>query len=203
MIRWGRAAALTAALFMAVAVHAQTVEVNGVKLDESVDLRGSKLQLNGYGSRYRTVVKVYAAGLYLTRKAGTPEEVLAAPGPKRMSITMHREIDATELGKLFTRAVEDNMPKADFAKLVPGLIRMGQIFSDHKKLSPGDNFTIDWVPGTGTIISVKGRPQGEPFKEPEFFGAMMGIWLGKSPADARLKEELLGRRATGSGQPNN
>jgi hypothetical protein len=41
------------------------------------------------------------------------------------------------------------------------------------------------------LISVKGKPQGAPFKEPEFFGALLSIWLGKSPADWQLKNALL------------
>ena len=70
---------------------------------------------------------------------------------------------------------------------------MGQIFSDQKKMAAGENFTIDWIPGTGTIISVKGKQQGEPFKEPEFYAALMRIWLGPNPADAKLKDALLGK----------
>lgn len=184
-----------AVLLVAGALHAQPVTVSGIKYDESLDLRGSKLQLNGAGIRYRGPFKVYTAGLYMGRKAGTPEEAIAVPGAKRISITMLRDIDSGELGKLFTRGVEDNMDKAAFSKLVPGLLRMSQIFTDIKKLNTGDSFTIDWVPGTGTIISVKGVPQGEPFKEPEFYSALMRIWLGPSPADWRLKEHLLGKQA--------
>ncbi len=160
---------------------------------ETTELRGTKLQLNGAGTRYRGPFKVYTAGLYLTRKAHTPEEVLAPHGAKRLAITMLRDIDAGELGKLFVRSVEDNMDKTAFSRLVPGLMRMSQIFHDNKKLAAGDGLTIDWIPGAGTVISVRGVVQGEPFREPEFHAALMRIWLGPSPADWRLKEQLLGR----------
>ena len=53
--------------------------------------------------------------------------------------------------------------------------------------------SIDWVPGTGTVLTVKGVPQGEPFKEPEFFNALLRIWLGPNPADWKLKDALLGK----------
>ncbi len=162
---------------------------------EGTELRGSKLQLNGAGTRYRGPFKVYTAGLYLTRKAATPEEVLAQAGTKRLAVTMLRDIDAGELGKLFVRSVEDNMDKSAFSRLIPGLLRMSQIFSDNKRLAAGDGFTIDWIPGTGTVISVRGVAQGEPFREPEFYAALMRIWLGPAPADWRLKEHLLGREA--------
>ena len=182
-----------AALTLTFSAAAATVDVAGVKLEDSMDLQGSKLQLNGAGVRYKAVFKVYAAGLYMGKKAATPEEAYAVPGPKRISITMLRDIDSNELGKAFTKGFEENAPKGEFSKLIPGLVRMGQVFADQKKLVTGDNFTIDFIPGTGTIVTVKGKPQGEPFKEPEFFMALMRIWLGPHPADFRLKDALLGK----------
>lgn len=184
-----------AGLMLSLGVLAAPVEISGVKLDDPVEVRGTALQLNGAGIRYKAVFKVYVAGLYLGKKVATPEEAYTAPGPKRISITVLREIDSNELGKSFTTAFTENAPKGEMSKLIPGLIRMGQIFADQKKLLPGENFTIDWIPGTGTIISVKGKPQGEPFKEVEFFTALMRIWLGPQPADWRLKDALLGKAA--------
>ena len=179
-------------------VWAQDLDVGGVRFERRLDVGGNTLALNGAGIRYKAVFKVYAAGLYvpanLATKPSTPDALLAVTGPRRLAITMLREIDSNELGKLFTRGVEDNVPRSEYAKLVPGLIRMGEVFARHKRLMPGDTFTIDWVPGSGTVISVKGQPQGEPFKEPEFFNALLRIWVGKSPADHLLKEALLGTR---------
>jgi Chalcone isomerase-like len=188
------AAGLAALIFSAGALAA-TVDVGGVKIEDTVTVQNTKLALNGSGVRYKAVFKVYAAGLYVGKKVATPEEFFAATGPKRMSITMLREVDSNELGKTFTKGFEDNSPKSEMSKLIPGLIKMGQIFSDQKKLLAGENFTIDWIPGTGTVISVKGKPQGEPFKEPEFYAALMRIWFGPNPADWKLKDALLGKPA--------
>jgi Chalcone isomerase-like len=171
---------------------AVAVDINGIKVEESVDLKGSKLALNGAGTRYKGPFKVYVAGLYTAKKAGTLEEVIGQPGAKRLHATMVRDIDANELGKLLYRGVEDNMGKADMSKLVPGLLKMSELFSAHKNLRSGDTFTIDWVPGTGTLITVKGKIDGDVFKEPEFFKALMSIWLGPVPADFKLKDALLG-----------
>lgn len=172
---------------------AEPLVLGGVKFPASVELQGSRLLLNGAGLRYKAIFKVYAAGLYLEKKAATPAEVYALRGPRRISVTMLRDIDSGELGRLFSRGMEDNMDRAAFSKLVPGVLRMGQIFSDHKRLLAGEQFIVDWLPGTGTQVSVKGVPQGEPFKEPEFFNALLGIWLGNQPADLKLKDALLGR----------
>jgi hypothetical protein len=182
---------------LAAVCHAQ-VATSGIRYDAGTELRGgARLQLNGAGTRFRGPFKVYTAGLYLSRKAATADEALAVPGAKRLAVTMLRDIDASELGKLFIRSVEDNMDRSAFSKLIPGLMRMSQIFSDHRKLATGDSLTIDWIPGVGTVISVRGVPQGEPFRESEFFAALMRIWLGPVPADWQLKEQLLGRPLNG------
>ncbi len=183
------------AFILAGSAWSQAVTVADVKYEPTQVLGDSTVQLNGAGVRYKAVFKVYTAGLYLEKKASTPQEVASQRGPKRLSITMLREIDSTELGKLFSRGMEDNMDRAAFSRIVPGVLRMSQIFSDHKKLQAGDQFMIDWIPGTGTVITVKDKVQGEPFKEPEFFNALLGIWLGNLPADFKLKDALLGKPA--------
>lgn len=181
---------------------ADVTEVGGVKYDNVVTLANTKLQLNGAGVRYK-FVKVYTAGLYLTGKSATPEAVLAATGPRRMHIVMLREINADELGRLFTKGMEQNASREEFSKVIPGVIKMGEIFAARRKLASGDYFSIDYVPGVGSSIVVNGKPASEPIKEPEFFNALMKIWLGKSPADANLKEALLGKSAAAKDSPFN
>jgi hypothetical protein len=186
-------AALAALCSSAPALAQSATDVGGVKYESSVQVGNSRLQLNGAGIRYKAVFKVYTAGLYLGTKATTPEAVLAAPGAKRMHIVMLRDIDGNELGKLFTRGMQDNASKEDFSKSIAGTIRMSEIFSLRKKLTAGENFSVDWVPGVGTTVLINGKAAGEPIKEPEFFSSMMKIWLGNNPADGQLKEALLGK----------
>lgn len=192
--RWMKTAALAVALAMPLAAAAQEPArtVGGVAYPAQAGVGGQTLQLNGAGIRYKAIFKVYAAGLYLEKPAASLQEIAALPGPKRVSVTMLREIDSAELGKLFARGIEDNMERARFSRLVPGVLRMSDIFTQHKKLLPGENFSVDWVPGQGAQVFVKGQAQGAPFQEPEFFQALLGIWLGPHPADDQLKKALLG-----------
>jgi len=185
---------LAASLVLAqpLAALAAPVTVAGIKYEDSTQVGASKLVLNGAGLRSKAIFKVYTAALYLPAKATTTEAVIAQPGAKRMHIVMLREINAAELGKLFARGMEDNAPREEFSKSIAGVLTMSDIFFQYKKLSSGDYFTADWVPGTGTVISVNGKPAGQPIKEPEFYSALLKIWLGKSPADTLLKEGLLG-----------
>lgn len=187
---------LSAALFVNLGASAATTVIHGIKVEDSAVVGGVPLQLNGAGTRIKAIFKVYVGGLYTSKKVGTLEELLAAPGPKRLSMTFLREIEAGPFGKLLTRGVEDNVAKSEMSKLVPGLIRMSDIFTRYKVLVPGDVVTIDWIPGTGMVVTVttKGQAQvqDEAFKEPEFFKAIMSIWFGHSPADYLLKDAMLG-----------
>ncbi len=193
LLRTLTAAVLLAAAFAAPAQTATpTVEVGGVRIPATATVAGTPLALNGSGVRYRFVIKVYSAGLYLAGKAATPEQVFAMAGPKRVHIVALRELDANDFGRLFTKAMQDNASKEDFSKSINGVIRMGEAFSAKKRMGPGESFGIDWLPGQGTQIMVNGKPWGEPIKEPEFYNAMLRIWLGKNPVDSLLKDALLG-----------
>lgn len=190
-------------LAAALPAQADTVDLAGVKYETVETVGGMKLQLNGAGVRYKAIFKVYAAGLYLPTKMNTPEAIYAASNvPRRIHITMLRDIDGNELGKLFTQGMEKNSPREIFAKSINGTIKMADLFSKRKKLGSGDSFSVDWIPGTGTVISVNGKPEAEPIKEPEFYTALMSIWLGPAPADSMLKDALLGK-ASRSGRGGN
>lgn len=158
---------------------------------QSVEVAGQLLQRNGAGIRYKAIFKVYSAALYLEKPATSLAEVAALPGAKRVTVSMLRSINATELGTLFAHGMEDNMDKQQFSKLVPGVVRMSDVFSRHKELKKGDQFTLDWLPGKGMLLSVNGTPEPSQFPEPEFYQAMLGIWLGPKPADTQLKQALL------------
>jgi hypothetical protein len=185
---------LAAALFLGASAAAAATTIHGVRVEDSAVVGGATLQLNGAGTRYKGPFKVYVGDLYTSKKVNSLDELVAVPGPKRLTMTFLREIEAGPFGKLLTRGVEDNVPKSEMSKLVPGLIRMGEIFTVNKLLVPGDVITIDWIPGTGMVVTAKGKVQGEPFKEPEFYRAIMSIWFGSVPADHSLKDAMLGAK---------
>lgn len=182
---------LVAALCWTGAAHA-AVEIAGVKVEDTITVGGTKLQLNGAGIRYKGPFKVYVGDLYTTRPVKSLDELIAAPGPKRLSMTFVREINSAEFGKLLTRGIEDNVSRQELSKIIPGMIKMGDIFAANKAFAPGDVCALEWDPAKGLSIWAKGKLQSEPFQDPAFFRALMSIWFGQSPADWKLKEELLG-----------
>lgn len=181
--------AVMAALLSASALAAST-ELAGVKVEDHAMVGGVDLPLNGAGIRVK-FLKIYVGELYTSKKVHTLEELNAAPGPKRIKMTFLRELDAGAFGKLLTRGVQDNVPKEQYSRMIPGLIRMGEIFGANKSLSPGDVVTNDWIPGTGLVVTIKGKVQGEPIKDPEFFHGLMAVWFGPNPGDWKLKDAML------------
>jgi hypothetical protein len=181
-----------AALLASPSLWAQ-VTVAGIRYEPATQLAGSSLPLNGAGLRTKFVFKVYAMGLYLPQRATTADQALAAPGAKRISLTMLREVDAAEFAEAFAKGMNENNDPALLARLAPSVQRMNQLFADQKKLAAGDNVLIDSVPGSGTVVRIKGVTSGDPFQDHDFFAAMLRIWLGPHPADAGLKDALLGK----------
>ena len=161
-------------------------------MEDSVTVSGTKLQLNGAGIRYKGPFKVYVGDLYTTRRVSSLDDLIAAPGPKRLSMTFLRDINSAEFGKLLTRGMEDNVSKQELSKIIPGMIKMGDIFAANKSFAPGDVCSLEWDPAKGLSVYAKGKLQAEPFKDPAFYRALMSIWFGNTPADWKLKDELLG-----------
>ena len=180
---------IVSALLSASAMAA-TIDLAGVKVEDSAVVGGAKLPLNGAGIRVK-FLKIYVGELFVGKKVHTLQELIAAPGPKRLKMTFLREVDSNAFGKLLTRGVQDNVAKDQYSRMVPGLIRMGEMFGSNKSLGPGDVVTNDWIPGTGLVVTVKGKVQGEPITDPELFHGLMSIWFGPNPGDWKLKDAML------------
>ncbi len=163
------------------------------KFEPQVEVQGTKLQLNGAGTRYKAIFKVYDMGLYTTKKVGTAAELLALPGAKRLQFTALRELPGTDLGRLFLKGMSDNSPKEAVQRHALASARLIEVFSGRSKMMPGESFAMEYVPGKGTTFYILGKAQGDPVGDDEFFQMVLKIWVGESPADTQLRDALLGR----------
>lgn len=185
-------ALLLAAPLGALAQTTPTIAAGGTRYDAEISLGGQRLTLNGAGTRYRAIFKVYDLGLYTARRSQNPEELVAMPGAKRLNFVALRELPGTDLGRLLVKGLQENNPREAVQRHMTAVGRLGDVFAGKVKLMPGDSFAIEYVPGRGTLFYITGAPQGDPIADPEFFGLLLRIWLGKSPADWQLKDALLG-----------
>ncbi|MEO8250278.1 MAG: chalcone isomerase family protein [Burkholderiales bacterium] len=189
-------AILGAALLTAVlSSGAATVDAAGVKFQDRAELGATKLVLNGAGVRFRTIFKVYAAGLYLSRTAATLDDVIAAPGAKRITLVMLRDIEADQISRLFLSGIMKSVPPSEASRLTPVLLRLSEAVTGVRKFVPNDVLTIEFEPGVGTTFRVNGKRTGDTMGGATVFDAAMHIWMGADPADWALKDALLGKAA--------
>lgn len=170
-----------------------TVEMEGIALDDSVQVAGRHLKLNGAGISKRLIFKIYALGLYLSDHRATVQEVLESEGPRRLAIAMLRDVSGAD----FNEALLDYVA-AERASLQEGvagsMLHLGKaIASQPQGLRKGDTLTLDWVPGTGTLVELNKKPLTTPLRDIAVYNALLNIWLGEKPADPALKTKLLGR----------
>lgn len=161
------------------------------KFPSEIQVQGTKLQLNGAGTRHKAIFKVYDLGLYTPAKVNTPENLLKQAGPMRLQFTALREIPGTDLGVLFIKGMQENSPKDRVQKHAASSRRLIEIFSGKSRLAPGDTFAMEYVPGKGTTFFIQEVAQGAPVGDAEFFGMVLRIWVGDAPADHLLKKALL------------
>jgi hypothetical protein len=189
----GMRTALTGlALLLSLAADAVVAaEVEGVRLADSVQLGGTELVLNGAGVRTRVFFKVYVGALYLRKKAGSTDAVLGDAGAKRVAMHLLRDLEAEQLFSALNDGLKKNHSPAELAKLEPQMKQLDGIFAAVKAVKKGDVVLLDYLPGSGTRVTVRGEDRGTVPGE-EFNRALLRIWLGESPADSALKKAMLG-----------
>lgn len=168
------------------------VELKGVKFPDTYQLDNQALVLNGAGIRVKVVVNVYAASLYLPHKGTTLEEALNQPGPKSVQAVMLRDVTADDFVSAMIKGFKANNSEAVVARHLPQLQELGALMASVGMAHKGTVVKIDYLPKTGTRITVDGKPQGPEVAGEEFYQSLLRIWLGPKPVDSSLKAALLG-----------
>ncbi len=169
-----------------------TAKAKAENFPKQTQVEGVKLNLNGLGTRYKAIFKVYDMGLYTPAKASSLQEVLSQPGPKKLEFVALRELSTTDLGQLFYRGIKENSTPAQYLKHATSALRISEVASGRSKIMPGESFSMEFVQGKGLTFSIMDKPQGAPIGDAEFFAMVLSIWLGPVPADFMLKDALLG-----------
>ena len=171
---------------------AEAKELPIVRFDDSIRVANMKLILNGAGIRYKTFLKVYAAGLYLNTKTSDANIALTQGGTKRIVIIILRDLNQDEFGRGFMAGIQQNTEKAERLKLVGQFLRLGEMFASSPEIKKGDILNIDWSPEVGTLFTLNGKKMAEAYPDPAFYHALLRLWLGEKPLDNALKKALLG-----------
>jgi len=167
-------------------------EVAGVKFEDTANVGGQTLKLNGAGIRTKVIFKVYALGLYLPEKKTSAADVLASQGPRRVQIVSMRDLSSEDFGDAFMKGLNANTDQAERTRLLPQTKAFGEMFGAIPGLKKGDVLIVDWIPGVGTQCQLNGKKIGETVPDLAFYNAILRIWIGDNPADSSLKPKLLG-----------
>lgn len=160
------------------------------EMPSRLNVGGYQLTLNGTGSRTKSLIQLYEAGLYLPGKTANAASIVAADVPmairiKITSIFVSQESLVAALNDGFHKSTGGNT-----ASIQREIHAFRQCFSE--KITKGDVFEIAYIPTDGIVVKKNGRQKGI-IKGLAFKRAVFAIWLGASPADSGLKDGVLGK----------
>lgn len=133
------------------------VELEGVKLEESITVGGRKLVLNGAGVRRRGYFKADVTALYLPEKRTTPESIFKLDGYRRIQLNILREFTSSTISRIFIADFKQAATEEEFKKLIEVVGLIGAAYSNVKRVVKGDVVNLDWVPGKGWMAFHNGK----------------------------------------------
>lgn len=174
-----------------IAGAAMALDVAGIKVEERIQAFGKELALNGAGIRTKLFFKVYVAALYAEKPSKEPAALIIGPGPRRIVLSMLRELDAETFYGALEEGLRNNTSETERAALKPAIDALAQTMRSIGKVVPGDTVMLDFS-ADGLAIAHNGASRGKIADE-RIGPAVLRIWLGEKPADEALKQALLGR----------
>lgn len=172
---------------------AQAVEVGGVQFDDKARIGSSDLIANGAGLRKKAFFKVYALALYLPEKQGDAEVALSAKGSKRIAIILLRDLTAQQFVEALQDSVASNHSEVEMSALKERLKLFSDAMLSVGEAKSGTRVLIDWLPESGTRLTVNNQVKGKDIAGEDFYKALLRIWLGNKPIQDDLKQALLGK----------
>jgi hypothetical protein len=196
--RRGLLSLLGASLLMtAPALWAQAAgaTIGGVSFGGRAEVGGQQLRLNGVGMRASPVLKGFAAGLYLAQNSSSTEQVLHTPGPKRLRMRMMLDVPIQVFTHAVRKGIRRNVPEPQQASLSERIGTFDAILQSVGKVFDGDVIDLDYLPESGLVILINGKPRGAPIPGEDLYAALMLVFIGERPVDVKLKAGLLGQRS--------
>lgn len=164
--------------------------VAGVKFPDNVTVGNQTLVLNGAGLREKFWIDVYAGALYLPHKATTADAVLAEKGPTRITMHLLHDISHNQFADAWNHDFRKNNSDQAYQAVKDRLERFNGFFPDSKD---GQQIVIDYVPGTGTSVSIDGKQVGT-VAGADFHTALMRVFVGDHPPTDAIKAGFLGKQ---------
>ncbi|KFF18395.1 chalcone isomerase family protein [Flavobacterium hydatis] len=178
--------------FQASTVTAQkTFTIDGVTIPRTIQFQSKALSLNGGGGKSTMWPGTYLQALYLLQLSQDSKYILDSDSPMAMRIEVTSSTVSTP--KLL-KAIDDNFKKTysgNIETLRPKIEEFKSYFMG--EINKKTIFKLVYSPSDSSVwiyknSQLKGKISGVEFKK-----ALFGIWLSKTPADPKLKNQLLGK----------
>lgn len=168
------------------------VELEGVRVDESVTASGAHLVLNGAAVRKRGFFKTDVTALYLTEKSTSPDAVYHPKGPTRIVLYLLRDIPTSLASRFFVSDFKQVATDAEFRLLINEVGRTGQLYGNLNRIAKGDVVVMDYAPGKGLTVNFNGKPMTDtPWKNELYIEVYMRMFVGGTVPDD-FRKGLLG-----------
>ena len=167
--------------------------ISDVKLEEIIKVNETapELILNGASLRKTyMVIDTYVGGLYLENKSHNEQDILERDEHRRMLFhVLLRKVSARKVAQALKDALVINITKEEQERLEPNIKQFLSMFKG--RLKQGDEVNIDYIPGSGTQVSIGGVSKGVvPGKQ--FADALLSVWVGENPVGSSFKQDILG-----------
>lgn len=160
--------------------------LSSVTMPDTVTVGGQTLVLNGLGLREKYFFDIYVGGLYLPAKTTSSTSAIGDDVPKRLQMTfIYSAVTKAQIVETF----EENLAKQSDAAAVKD--RFDTLYSYCSDVAAGDSIIFDYVPGTGTTVTVKGKVMGT-IAGVDFMKSLWTVYLGASPPTKNLKTGMMG-----------
>lgn len=183
-----------ACLCVAGAISSDTVfaEQHG-KLDSESGprLEGMNLLLNGVGTRNFLFFDFYEVALFLPQRLTDANAVLRHDLPRRVRITLLREVSAERDVEFLMGGLEDNNTPEELAAIQVPLDQFLSMIRAMGTVAKGSVVQMDYLPSVGTRVWLNRRLLGT-VPGAAFNRSVLKIWLGHRPIQKNLKRALLG-----------
>jgi hypothetical protein len=160
-------------------------------VENLASLKTVELILNGVGVRNLLFLELYQVALYLPRKLNDPLDILGHDIPRRLRITLLRDVSAQQDLKYLLGGLTDNNSAAELAAIQVPLEQFMTLMHKIGRIPRGGVVQLDYLPSLGTRVWLDqhflGAVPGAAFNR-----SLLKIWLGERPIQKNLKRALLG-----------
>jgi len=146
--------------------------------------------LNGIGIRNFLFFDFYEVALFLPQKLTQANAVLRPEMPRRVRITLLRDVVAERDIEFLLDGLDDNNTHDELAAIQAPLDEFIAMIRALRTVPKGSVVEMDYLPGKGTEVWLNRRFLGM-VPGAAFNRSVLKIWLGERPIQRNLKKALL------------